>query len=907
MKKHLICQLSFVDTENPSEPHLGLKLLLKDEEIPLSASSFLLYLYNNEEALGETLLNLFYRLAKAIKPLKLNNKSIYAITDIKNIIWFLKQLKHLKITTFFVSKESEKLKVLFYQKLPFTIQLIQYNAYLRLNFLEREDCLSENSKWYFYNAGKDSILCWDEKVIVNPNKMVLGFLDQFQSQPELVLNFEEAQKFIRSVYNHSKDALKWQIKGNLDKFLPKKVTPIPFLRVTYEEPMLNLSLMFRYDQAPLIPAESNEKQVKDSKKKQSYDRLFDIEQTFQQFLMESFVERDIPLILNQPGDIIRFFDEIVPELKQRGWKLDNQSKNFKIQEGEIDTQINMIEHQGWFSFDQSVQVGSSEFSLQEFARLMVENQGYVPLKEGGYAKVNEETKNDLEQLVKHDAFSKNSFSKAELLGLLNQTQCIKGHTESVQKTIDSFNKLHQNKDLDFSSLKATLRDYQHYGVSWIKYLYDTGFGGILADDMGLGKTIQCLSFILQLPQDSKHLIIGPASVVYNWFSEAKKFVPHLNVQLYLGKQRFEELVNNLDETNLIVTSYGILKRDIDLLKTIPFESLILDEGQNIKNPDTQVSKAVKKINSRFKLVMTGTPIENYLGDLWNLFDVVMPKFLDTKSHFDQMMKLDGKKDQLKLKIKPFVLRRVKDEVLSSLPEKTEILLGCALTEEQQTIYQSVLKATREGIKTASGKRDRLNMLTALLKLRQACVDATLIKEFQHLDIPSAKIELAKAKLLEIIEQGHKVVVFSQFKTLLSRLDEWREEQKLYGEFLHGGVATKERMVRIDRFQNSPEAGVFFVSLKAGGVGINLTAADYVFHLDPWWNPAAESQATDRVHRMGQTNKVIVYKFISEDTIEEKIQLLQQSKKSLLAEMVDIETETSKTIDYDAVEALILEN
>ena len=906
MNNQLSLSLTFIPVDNETTSYLGLNLTCNDEAIPLSPSAFLLYLYNNEDVLGKENLSFCYGLAKIMKQVKYKQKSCFVLQDAKHIIWLFQQLDQLDLNTSF-EFDHEKKPVKIFQKLPFTIRLMQYNSYLRASFVEREECLADSSNWLFFVSGKDSVLCWDEKIIINPNKVALGFLEQFQDQSELVFSFDVAQKFVQSVYNNAKQSLHWKVTGDLDVFLPKQVTPNAFLKLSYDNEQLNLALFYRYGSAPLVSAEDKVLQVYDSKKKTSYDRLPEVEQAFQEFLMECFIQKDIPFILNQPGDIIRFMDEIIPELKERGWKIEKASSMFDIIEETQRTKIEISEKDGWFSFNQEVDVNGQAFSLQEFARLMVENQGYVPLASGAYVKVNEETQQDLEQLVKQDALKHNKFSKAEFLGMLHNTQCLKGQSETVQSTIDSFQQLHQNQSLDFSELKAELRDYQHYGVSWIKYLYDTGFGGILADDMGLGKTIQCLSFLLQLDPTKKHLIVAPSSVIFNWEKEAKKFIPHFNVKLYLGKQRIEELIKSLDDTNILVVSYGILKLDIEYLQGIPFETLILDEGQNIKNPQTQVSKAVKKINARFKLVMTGTPIENHLGDLWNLFDVVMPKFLGTKTIFDLHIKQDGYKTQLKSKIKPFVLRRIKEEVLNSLPEKTEVLLTCPLSPEQQQAYKTVLDAAKTGIKTASGKKDRLNMLTALLKLRQACVDATLIQEFKDTNIPSAKIELAKSKLLEIIDQGHKVVVFSQFKSLLDRLDSWRESQNLYGEYLHGGVAAKERMKRIDRFQTNEEAGVFFVSLKAGGVGINLTAADYVFHLDPWWNPAIESQATDRVHRMGQTNKVMVYKFISEDTIEEKIQLLQQDKRNLLAQLVDIETDTGSSIDYKAIESLILDH
>ena len=267
---------------------------------------------------------------------------------------------------------------------------------------------------------------------------------------------------------------------------------------------------------------------------------------------------------------------------------------------------------------------------------------------------------------------------------------------------------------------------------------------------------------------------------------------------------------------------------------------------------------------------------------------------------------DGRKDQLKTRIKPFILRREKREVLASLPEKTEIIIKCDMSPGQETLYKTVLDAAKKGIKNIKGKQERLNIFTALLKLRQVCIHPQLLKEVGATDIESSKFELAKEKITELIDEGHKIVMFSQFTEMLDIISKWTHKKQFYTERIDGSVSAKARMDAVDRFQTSEKAGLFLISLKAGGVGLNLTAADYVIHLDPWWNPAIESQATDRVHRMGQQNKVFVYKLITSGTIEEKIQELQESKKQLLAEIIDIDTAAEKSLNFDEIKNLLMD-
>ena len=434
-------------------------------------------------------------------------------------------------------------------------------------------------------------------------------------------------------------------------------------------------------------------------------------------------------------------------------------------------------------------------------------------------------------------------------------------------------------------------------------LYKSGLGGILADDMGLGKTIQTIAFCCSIKDSNPILIIGPNNVIYNWQNEIETFCPSKTSLVYQGSSR-QNLVSKFNQTDFIITTLGTLKNDIEIFNKFKFSATFIDEAQYIKNPQAQISKAVKTINTPFKIALTGTPIENNLQDLWSLSDFIMPDYLGSQREFDCLVK-DDKTEQIKLKMKPFILRREKKEVLDSLPEKTEITLKCDLTKEQTDLYETILNALKKGIRTTTGKKDRLNMLSTLLKLRQLTSHPNLIKECQNMNLPSAKFELLKEKLLELTSKNHKIVVFSQFTSMLDIIEEWTHNNQINTHRIDGSVSGKQRQERVKSFQAYQGPSVFIISLKAGGVGINLTSADYVIHLEPWWNPAIEAQATDRVHRMGQKNKVIVYKFIAKDTLEEKIQDLQEEKKALISQIIDIDSISENKINLDDIKNLIL--
>ncbi len=443
------------------------------------------------------------------------------------------------------------------------------------------------------------------------------------------------------------------------------------------------------------------------------------------------------------------------------------------------------------------------------------------------------------------------------------------------------------------TLAATLRPYQREGVKWMQGLASQGMGGILADDMGLGKTLQTLSFLYSV--GGRSLVVCPSSLVYNWVAEAEKFTPELKAVAIEGPDREKTLTEHHD-ADLFVTSYALLRRDEAIWREREFDVVILDEAQHIKNPEAQVSQAAHRLRGTHRFALTGTPVENSVQDLWSIVRFALPGYLGNRERFNErfVKPLSANeppaavRERLSRRLRPVVLRRLKSEVARELPEKIEQVVYCDLKPKQREVYSKLLRESKASLLEAEGGKKRMLALTALLRLRQTCCDLRLLG-LQGLDDEEAsvKAEVLGELLDEAVEGGHRVLVFSQFVGMLQLLV--GELATKHIDFCYLDGSTKDRASVVKRFQ-SGAAPVFLISLKAGGVGLNLTAADTVIHVDPWWNPAVEAQATDRAHRIGQDRVVTSYKLITRDTVEEKILSLQQRKRtlteSLLAEAGD---------------------
>jgi SNF2 family DNA or RNA helicase len=436
-----------------------------------------------------------------------------------------------------------------------------------------------------------------------------------------------------------------------------------------------------------------------------------------------------------------------------------------------------------------------------------------------------------------------------------------------------------------------------------------GFGGILADEMGLGKTLQVLAHLSVLQRTAPALIVCPTSLVYNWEAEAKKFTPNLRVLTLHGQRRHEKF-SKIPHHDVIITSYALIRRDAENYRGIEFDTVVLDEAQHIKNRQTQNAQAVKAVRARHRLVLTGTPLENSVLDLWSIFDFLMPGYLGTAQDFRERYETAIVRDRnteaqsrLARRLRPFMLRRLKRDVAADLPEKIEQVSYCELAEEQCALYQQILEAgRREMLEADDQPQNRMVVLTALLRLRQICCDPRLLNLGPNSPAGSAKTELFLELLEEALDGGHRVLVFSQFTTMLGLLKDELSAQEIPFCYLDG--STKDRAQVVEKFQNDPAIPVFLISLKAGGVGLNLTAADTVVHFDPWWNPAVEAQATDRAHRIGQKNVVTSYKLITRGTVEEKILNLQNRKRALTASMLGDEEQFVQSLSWEEIQDLL---
>ena len=456
-----------------------------------------------------------------------------------------------------------------------------------------------------------------------------------------------------------------------------------------------------------------------------------------------------------------------------------------------------------------------------------------------------------------------------------------------------------------AGLQATLRDYQTDGLSWMQFLREYGFGGILADDMGLGKTVQTLAHILVEKEAGRltapALVIAPTSLMGNWQEEAARFAPGLRVLLLQGKERMGQF-DQIAEADLVLTTYALLPRDEEKLREHDFHLVILDESHYIKNTRSKAAQSAGLLKARHRLCLSGTPLENHLGELWSQFHFLLPGLLGDEKGFNTVFRhpIERQDDPLRRallnrRIKPFLLRRTKDHVAKELPPKTEMVRKVELTGAQRDLYETVRLAmdqkVREEIDRKGVARSQIVILEALLKLRQVCCDPRLVKSLtgKKSAAPSAKLVDLMQMVEDLLEEKRKILVFSQFTSMLELIQEELDERDIPYALLTGD--TKDRSAQVAAFQQGA-VPIFLISLKAGGVGLNLTAADTVIHYDPWWNPAAENQATDRAWRIGQDKPVFVYKLIAKGTLEEKIQVLQQ-KKSDLAQSILAEGESQK--------------
>lgn len=485
-----------------------------------------------------------------------------------------------------------------------------------------------------------------------------------------------------------------------------------------------------------------------------------------------------------------------------------------------------------------------------------------------------------------------------------------GSVKKDKSFIKYINDIKNKEPVIPESLDNVLRDYQKDGMTWLTQLSYLGFGGILADDMGLGKTLQVIAYIHGIKPDKPVLIVAPSALTYNWQSEINKFTPDASSIIIDGsKAEREGLIKSVYDYEFVITSYPLLRRDIALYQEIEFAYCFIDEAQHIKNPKTMNAHSVKKINAEHKFALTGTPIENSLTELWSIFDFIMPGYLyssrEFRNRYETPLVKDGDSmtaNSFRARIKPFMLRRMKTDVLNELPEKIENTMYAELTNEQRDMYSAYLALAKD--KTVQllgeGGQGKMRILTLLMRLRQICCHPTLFDE--SYDKESGKLNLLLELVTNAVDSGHRILVFSQFTSMLSIIREKLKESGISAFYIDGQTPSYERAELSARF-NGGEREVFLISLKAGGVGLNLTGADTVIHYDPWWNPAVTEQASDRAYRIGQTKAVQVIRLAAKGTIEEKILKLQENKKNLADDIVRVNTDTFKNLSNEEILSL----
>jgi SNF2 family DNA or RNA helicase len=553
----------------------------------------------------------------------------------------------------------------------------------------------------------------------------------------------------------------------------------------------------------------------------------------------------------------------------------------------------------WFAATGEIQLGEDQvIDMQRLLELLQASPGrFVKLADGQFLALTQEFRKRLEDLR---SFSEPSGAGVRFHPLaaaaLEEWIDEVGDLKADKQWRDHIKRLKQAQTLQPqlpSTLQAELRDYQLEGFNWLARLAHWGVGACLADDMGLGKTLQALAIILSRAPQGPTLIVAPTSVCMNWLSEAQKFTPTLN-PIQFGTGDRQQLLDNLQPFDLLVCSYGLLQQDdlADRLAQVQWQTIVLDEAQSIKNSATKRSKAAMKLQGGFKLITTGTPIENHLGELWNLFRFINPGLLGSQDQFSERFAnaIERQQDtatrnRLKQLIQPFILRRTKNQVLAELPARTEITLQVQLSTEEMAFYEALRRqaVARLSETNVEAGAKHLQVLAEIMRLRRACCNTRLVNA--ETPLPSAKLEAFGEILEDLLGNQHKALVFSQFVDHLTILREYLESQQVTYQYLDGRTPAKDRKKRVDAFQ-AGEGDVFLISLKAGGTGLNLTAADYVIHMDPWWNPAVEDQASDRAHRIGQQRPVTIYRLVAKDTIEEKIVDLHRQKRDLADSLLE---------------------
>jgi superfamily II DNA or RNA helicase len=625
-------------------------------------------------------------------------------------------------------------------------------------------------------------------------------------------------------------------------------------------------------------------------------------------------------------DAIHFWTEGIGSLPET-WDryIPDDLVDVTIRKEGVTPQMRVSSGVDWLSLDMSFDAGGVAVDENELRLALEKGRRLVQLSDGTFAPIDPGRVGEvLERMAEIYATTGPGAQKLPLsqAGRVTDLLRLVDRTNVAPKAKTLFDKLEHIEGIEMiakpRALKATLRDYQKIGFSWLVFLHNLGSGGILADDMGLGKTLQAIALLLWAKSKSKKkspsLVVAPTSVVPNWQREIEKFSPSLTTVIWQGPGRHDKK-DKIEDADVLITSYALLRRDEELLQSFDFSYAILDEAQHIKNPLSATAAAAKRLKSEHRLALTGTPIENRLSEFWSIIDFVSPGLLGSLRMFEERVARpidrgdQATADKLRNTIKPFVLRRTKVDVAPELPAKIEQEIVVPLADKQTELYKQILREIRKSVLSEVEKQGvnkaQIQILAALTRLRQVACDPRLMKlPGEWTDDESGKLGALREIIQEAAAGGHRVLVFSQFVEMLKLIRAVLDEEKITYEYLDG--STKDRIERVDRFNEDESVSAFLISLKAGGTGLNLTGADTVVHFDPWWNPAVEDQATDRAHRIGQTKVVTVYRLIARGTVEEKILQLGAKKRELVSNVLSTEGSPLKGLTKSDIDDLFSE-
>jgi superfamily II DNA or RNA helicase len=606
------------------------------------------------------------------------------------------------------------------------------------------------------------------------------------------------------------------------------------------------------------------------------------------------------------------------ELIKMGFELEQPDGQKRYVFGTTKIDLEIKENNDWFDINAVVFFGPYRIPFIQLKNHILNHKKEFILPSGEIAVIPEQWFSQYGNLLHFSEGGDNLKLRRHHLGLVSELQDGEMAEVAMNRKLQKLTNFEETEDVPMPvNFAGSLRPYQKAGYNWFHFLKEYHFGGCLADDMGLGKTIQTLALLQKHKEDTENagskatsLVIMPTSLIYNWLNEAKKFAPQLRLMVHTGAFRYKsaEVFKNYD---VVITTYGISRIDIDMFTAYFFDYVILDESQNIKNPSSKSFQAVKQLKSRFKLILSGTPVENSVNDLWTQMSFINPGLLGAQQFFmnEFVTPIEKKKDEDKARklqaiIKPFVLRRTKEQVATELPPKTENLFYCQMSDEQAEVYDKVKSEYRnallESLEDGTYAKTQIQVLQGLIKLRQIANHPAMVDPEYEGD--SGKFENVVHTLASVLDGGHKVLVFSQFVKQLTIYRNHFDKEGIPYVYLDGSTQNRGDVVK--QFQEDKKTRVFLISIKAGGVGLNLTEADYVFILDPWWNPAVEQQAIDRTHRIGQTKNVFIYKFITKDTVEEKILALQQRKLSLSRALITTEESFIKSLSADDIKEIL---